>query len=303
MPLYTDIASLSQTPASNAADGTTDAPSTIDNNMNLLASFIAKLRDGSGFATGIASVGQCRLIKNGANLQLFPFNGNGLTINGVVCKIPAAGLTLAPTALVAGTNYYIYAVATGTAVSSIEASTTGHTTDAASGMEIKSGDATRTLVGLARVITGPAWQDTSAQRFVISWFNRQPLNVSGVYPANQTCTSTSLVEPSTSIRAEFLCWASVVTAALNGWVSNNTAGAGAFTFVSFDGASTDGACFWVSPTASAISSISSNVSITLSENYHYVTLLAANSVGGTVSTYPGSGSANNRVTLYGTLQG
>ena len=52
MPLYTDIASLSQTPASNAADGTTDAPSTIDNNMNLLASFIAKLRDGTGFSAG-----------------------------------------------------------------------------------------------------------------------------------------------------------------------------------------------------------------------------------------------------------
>jgi len=52
MPLYTDIASLSQTPASNAADGTTDAPSTIDNNMNLLASFIAKLRDGAGYTAG-----------------------------------------------------------------------------------------------------------------------------------------------------------------------------------------------------------------------------------------------------------
>lgn len=52
MPLYTDIASLSQTPASNAADGTTDAPSTIDNNMNLLASFIARLRDGVNFTVG-----------------------------------------------------------------------------------------------------------------------------------------------------------------------------------------------------------------------------------------------------------
>lgn len=52
MPLYTDIASLSQTPASNAADGTTDAPSTIDNNMNLLASFIARLRDGVNYTAG-----------------------------------------------------------------------------------------------------------------------------------------------------------------------------------------------------------------------------------------------------------
>lgn len=47
MPLYTDLESLSQTPGANAADGSVDAPSTIDNNMNFLASFIARLRDGN----------------------------------------------------------------------------------------------------------------------------------------------------------------------------------------------------------------------------------------------------------------
>lgn len=46
MPLYTTLAALSQTPASNAADGTVDAPSTIDNQTNLLASFTARVRDG-----------------------------------------------------------------------------------------------------------------------------------------------------------------------------------------------------------------------------------------------------------------
>lgn len=54
MALYADLASLSQTASSNAADGTTDAPSTIDNNMNLLASFIAQLRDGNGFTAALA---------------------------------------------------------------------------------------------------------------------------------------------------------------------------------------------------------------------------------------------------------
>lgn len=46
MPLYTTLASLSQTAASNVADGSVDAPSTIDQQTNLLASFIAQLRDG-----------------------------------------------------------------------------------------------------------------------------------------------------------------------------------------------------------------------------------------------------------------
>jgi hypothetical protein len=58
MALYSNLASLSQTAASNAADGSVDAPSTIDQQTNLLASFIAQLRDGVGF-TGI---GQGRLI-------------------------------------------------------------------------------------------------------------------------------------------------------------------------------------------------------------------------------------------------
>jgi hypothetical protein len=49
MALYSTLASLSQTAASNAADGSVDAPSTIDQQTNLLASFIAQLRDGVGF--------------------------------------------------------------------------------------------------------------------------------------------------------------------------------------------------------------------------------------------------------------
>lgn len=48
MALYSTLASLSQTAAANAADGATDAPSTIDQQTNLLASFIAQLRDSQG---------------------------------------------------------------------------------------------------------------------------------------------------------------------------------------------------------------------------------------------------------------
>jgi hypothetical protein len=48
MALYTTLASLSQTAASNAANGASDSPSTIDEQMNLLASFVAMVRDGNG---------------------------------------------------------------------------------------------------------------------------------------------------------------------------------------------------------------------------------------------------------------
>ena len=62
MALYSSLASLSQTAASNAADGSVDAPSTIDQQTNLLASFVAQLRDGIGF-TG--QLGTKNRIRNG----------------------------------------------------------------------------------------------------------------------------------------------------------------------------------------------------------------------------------------------
>lgn len=50
MALFTTLAALSQTAASNAPDGAVDAPSTIDDNLRLLASFVAQLRDANGFS-------------------------------------------------------------------------------------------------------------------------------------------------------------------------------------------------------------------------------------------------------------
>lgn len=55
MALYSTLASLYQTAASNAADGSVDSPSTIDQQCNLLASFIAQLRDGVGGPWGVWS--------------------------------------------------------------------------------------------------------------------------------------------------------------------------------------------------------------------------------------------------------
>lgn len=45
MALFTTLTALSQTPSSNAPDGSVDAPSTIDDQMRSLASFTALLRD------------------------------------------------------------------------------------------------------------------------------------------------------------------------------------------------------------------------------------------------------------------
>lgn len=163
-----------------------------------------------------------RLTKSGADLKLSPLNGNTLPIDGTDETVPAAGVTLAATGLTIDTDHFVYAYMDG-AVMKLEASTTGHAVDATTGIEIKAGDATRTLVGLARPITGPAWADTAAQRFVISWFNRRTITADVLDTTQRSITSLVAVEVSTTYRAEFLTWADEMPlVAIVGWGRNTS---------------------------------------------------------------------------------
>lgn len=172
--------------------------------------------------------GQCRLSKSGANVVLMPFGGNRLIINGRICRIPSAGISLAPTGLVAGTLYYIYArdADNDGVVDALEASVTGHSTDSATGVEIKTGDATRTLVGMARPIAGPAFVDSGTQRLTLSWFNRKGL---ALLQAEVTVSNINTVdgERTAANRCEFLCWeGELVRAGYTGHMSDAAGGAG-----------------------------------------------------------------------------
>jgi hypothetical protein len=296
LALYTTLASLSQTAASNAADGSVDAPSTIDNQTNLLASFIAQLRDGKGFTTGVGNLGQCRLTKSGANLLLYPYDGNGLTINGVAYAVPSAGVTLAPTALSVGTNYNIYAYMNAGTMT-LEASTTAHATDSTTGVEIKSGDATRTLVGKARIITGPAFADTDAQRFVISWFNQKPrriYNTNGSAPATASTTPVALVS-----QMEFLTWGEAcVPASFVGNVANNTANGGCFTGLGLDSSTalTHSPALMQAYGANAQGSACGGSTFVPAEGYHYIYTLGYVTAGSTGTWAAG-------IEMSGTIQG
>ena len=154
----------------------------------------------------------CRLTLSGASLVLSPLGGNQLYIGGVNRVIPGAGVSLAATGLTVGTVYYIYAYWTGTAIA-LEASTTGHSTDASTGVEIKTGDATRTLVGMARPVTGPAWKDDFDNRYVLSWFNRQLKGSRKQLTANVSLSAAGPAEVSANLRNDFICWANGVASA------------------------------------------------------------------------------------------
>lgn len=110
MALFTTLASLSQTASSNAPDGSTDAPSTIDDNLRLLGSFDALLRDGAhvyvasvagtntitgNIATNPTSytVGQAyRFVAAGANTGAVTLNFNSIGSKPLL-KVGNAALT------------------------------------------------------------------------------------------------------------------------------------------------------------------------------------------------------------------
>lgn len=215
-----------------------------------------------------------RLTKSGADLKLIPLNGNTLTIEGAAETIPSAGVTLAPAGLPIDTDHYIYAfMVAGTMT--LEASTTGRSTDATTGVEIKTGDDTRTLVGMARTIAGPAWVDTPAQRFVISWFNRRTINAQKTSSVGLPLTSTVQIEISTAYRAEFLTWADEMPIILfTGTKRNSTANMWTAAWAFIDTVAVTGQAMGEgSSTANDFINLTSGgAPITVAEGYHFSTL-------------------------------
>lgn len=244
-------------------------------------------------ASSSALHGQCQLTKDGTELKLSPFNGNKLIINGAVETIPDAGVTLAPTGLVADTLYRIYAYMNAGTMT-LEADETVHSPQANTGVEIKNGDATRTFVGIARTITGVAWQDDRAQRFVRSWFNSRAIEMVNAFDSNKTTTSlTTFVELSSTDRIEFLTFVheSVMLSTSGRQYNSNPGGSGAMVSIGIDGTTPQDTNSDGLDGAGAIA-VPSVVNVTKSgftEGYHYATIIARHS--------PGSGSGT--LTFYG----
>lgn len=245
--------------------------------------------------------GQCRLVKSGANLVLQRFGGLWLTINDTVYAIPSAGVSLAATGLTPGTTYNIYAYMSG-ATMTLEASTTAHATNSATGIEIKSGDATRTLVGMARPITGPAWSDVINQRFVISYFNRRPIQCQAGLAVAGTSISTSPAELATSLRNEFLAWADgSYSFTFDGYASNNTLNASVLSYLALDGTLTEGFSAFVNNLVNQIAPVSVTSVINTTEGYHYTTAFVSVSAG--TGTWVSSASLGTRCSVKGIILG
>jgi len=236
--------------------------------------------------------GQCRLtFQSSAQIRLIPYNGSRIVINSGIQIIPSAGVNLSNSGLTAATLYYIYAYMSA-GVMTLEASATTHATDTTTGVEIKNGDATRTLVGMVYMGAGSpgTFVDSVTQRFVASWFNRRERELyASANPGAKT--NTSVGELNASLQLQFVTWADEAWDARTfGTMYLVTAAVTSTTYLSFGidstSASTAGTEIYLQQNGTTFSTptpAGTQVSRTSSEGFHFVTPL--NRVSGNTHTY------------------
>lgn len=216
------------------------------------------------------SHGQCRFVYVSATeCRLMPYNGNGLVINGRQYRIAAGGIPLQIGAVAGanGTANYVYAKDDGSGGISLEGVTTGHARHS-DGVEIKSGDPTRTLVGMSFKNASGQFQFDDVAPGVASWFNRYS-NVGRGSAYLAGTASTSLVSVAPAVNA--WVWAGeAVEFGTAGVISSDTAGGAPTLAIFLDGVA-DVASYGTMPAANgSIPAGMYAVKGGLSEGFHYI---------------------------------
>lgn len=199
---------------------------------------------------------------------------NNATINGT------AGQTLS-----ASTFYYAY-VYNNSGSLVIDWSTTGYTLDTATGIAIKTGDATRVLVGAAYANASSQFDDSATKRNVISWNNRRRKNLLNKYTVDRTYSTSSWGEINSEIRVEFSTWGEDAATLSMNCILENIAGGVAedhLTSVTLDGNTTPTS--WTRMGDVDITNSAMSVSMTRdfapTVGRHYATIMA-NALAGSV---------------------
>ncbi len=181
--------------------------------------------------------GQCRFLAiSGTECRLVQWNGNGLVINGKQYRIPASGVSVSNAGLVTGTLYYCYAKDDGSGGIALEfqsqasAPRSRHT----DGVEIKTGDPTRTLVGMVFTNGSPAgFINSGTTRWVSSWFNRIEAATAET-PVNSPTSATSYVKLTNGLYP--MLWAGdTALVAASGIVTTSVAAMGAYHIMTVNG--------------------------------------------------------------------
>lgn len=254
----------------------------------------------------IAPEGQCQVTLSGANILLSRYNGSYITINGVQEIIPTAGVTLAPAGAAANTRYYIY-VFMSAGTMTLEFSTTVPVVDTATGVRVKTGDVTRTLVGQAQSTAGSIWSDTATFRGVISWFNKRPIQCIIPLVANISTPNAGFTELDPTYRVSFLSWSGdVVDLHHTGTMNVSAVATGTVTLWGVSGVVGTNALEGGAQFTSAVAGFNGNATcrrlVPSSADGFSVVGMAGVTAGGSV-VLVGSGSAGGRCTLNAVIQG
>lgn len=171
--------------------------------------------------------GSCRVsVVSSTSLRMSRYGGAGLVINSKMEKIPSSGVTVSNSGLLANTGYYIYAFMNA-GVMTLELSTTSRTMHS-DGVEIKSGDPSRTLVGWTSTAGGGLFQaDTSSAIVTMNWFNRRQRSTVISSATDIVFTNTSALELNSALRTYTAAWAGdSCVSNINGNFLNSLSGAG-----------------------------------------------------------------------------
>lgn len=232
-------------------------------------------------ATGLVNVvsqGQCRLdFVSTTVLRLSRFQGKWVSVkvgsDWLAHEIPSAGVDLANTGLTAATKYNIYAFDNAGTLT-LEASTTAHAVDADTGVRIKNGDATRTLVGLAYMGAGTPGVFLAQGIGTLSWFNRRR-TISGIsFSTHSSLNNAAYTESATGFRVPFVNWSDDLPHANYNTSGGVNAGADQWLALYVDG--TTILCEQYGGTAGTTymrTGLAAYVTTVTDETQHYVTLM------------------------------
>lgn len=204
--------------------------------------------------------------------------GNVLTVNRRPRIIPAAGLTISNTGLSASTLYYAYC----NEGMALELSTTAPAVDGLTGLKVKSGDPTRTLVGLTFTNVSSQFVDIQT----VSWFDRR--NKQGSNSSTSTSTGSGLAT------VTFVTWAEESIVASSNYTNTNSSATAVNSLtLNIDGSTVGTADRQDTGSATGGVSMFGTAAASLSEGNH--TFAATPGTNGAIT----SASMNNYVTVRG----
>jgi len=284
----------------NALTNGTNADATqVMANFNFLLSCI------NSSSSPTFQAGQLKYV-TATQISFVPLNGNQIKINGALNVIPSGGVAgcantnvfvngAAGSNLAAATLYYVYAF-TNAGTVTCDFSSTGHVTSSAAGnagTEIKSGDDTRSLIGMVRTNASSQFADSLTQRFVASWFNRRPRALYKVLGTYSTSSSNFVEYGGGAERVEFINWGGSGTF-LQYLISldladNGSAGTTSYTSGAIDASYSGGSTYSYSGTVgNFFMPVANPFAAELTEGYHHFELFFASAVAGYTTSSVGA---------------